>query len=418
MNRPSLLDRLRRLPAPLWFVYAGTTVNRLGAFVFPFLTIYLMEGRGLSFTQVGWILSIGSVGLLFGNLAGGWLTDRWSRKGTLLLALMINVLGFLGLSGRFEPVWTYAAFLFVGYVGTGLFGPAASTIIADLTTPEERPIAYTVNYVCTNLGMGLGPLLGGVLAATSYRLLFLGDIATSLACAALIYFGVRGMAQPIQDEPGQRQPMISIWLRHRLVFAFCLANFFLIAPLMGLEFAVPLLVKSTFASAPVYIGAVYTINAVCILALGFLVERIVRGRNEMLVMALSGLLWSVGLGILLAGFSMPALLLCTAVWTLGEIIASIVVPTFISRSVRPEVKGRFLALVDAMRSLAGIVCPITLGGLWEREGVLAAMVLILALPLAGTLAYLALFAWTSTSPSLRSLETDEHSSASRAGAQI
>ena len=64
---------------------------------------------------------------------------------------------------------------------------------------------------------------------------------------------------------------------------------------------------------------------------------------------------------LLSGFSVGALLLCTAIWTIGEIIASILVPSFIAKHVAEEVKGRFMALNDIVRSLAGVVCPIGLG---------------------------------------------------------
>ena len=47
----------------------------MGAFVFPYLTIYLSEARHYALDHVGLILSVGSVGLLLGNLSGGWLTD-------------------------------------------------------------------------------------------------------------------------------------------------------------------------------------------------------------------------------------------------------------------------------------------------------------------------------------------------------
>ena len=83
-----------KLPKPLYFLYAGTIVTRMGAFVFPYLTIYLSEVREFGLDVVGLVLSVGSVGLLLGNLLGGWLTDRWSRKWTLIFALLLNALGF------------------------------------------------------------------------------------------------------------------------------------------------------------------------------------------------------------------------------------------------------------------------------------------------------------------------------------
>ncbi len=385
------MNRFQRLPTPLLFVYAGTTVNFAGAFVFPLITLYLKSERGLSVDVIGWVLAIGALGLLSGNLVGGWLVDRWSRRRTLLAALLINAAGFLCLSLAFETPWAYAALLFFGYLGSGMYGPAASTIIADLTTGEDRAFAYTVNYVCINLGIALGPLVGGFLAEISFDWIFYGDVSSSLLCAALILLGVpetRRVSAPVQDPDAKPiRSRCGIWLQHRLVLAFSLASLLLIAPLMGLEFAVPLLIEESFAATRRWVGIVYTINAACILALSFPIERHLRGRRETSALVVAALLWCAGLVIIVVGFSLATLLVGTAVWTLGEIVASLVLPTFISRNVPEEVKGRFLSLVDAMRSLAKVICPLTLGWVWQHHGPRPVLFCVLALPVLGALTY-------------------------------
>lgn len=390
-----MIGQFWQLPRSLYFLFAGTIITRMGAFVFPYLTIYLSEARGHGFDRVGLILSVGGVGLLVGNFAGGWSTDKCSRKWTLVVALLLNAAGFAGLAGHYDSGWVYACFLLVGYVGSGMYTPAANTVVADLTREDIRPFAYTVNYVCINLGMASGPLIGGFLASISYRWLFIGDVATSLLCAGLIMIGVvetrHESAKPQGiDTAGGSYP--AVWLRHPQVLLFCLAYFFLICPLMGLEFAVPPLVKTVFGSSLVYVGVIYTINAVCILSFSFVIERLIRGRNEYLMMVASGLFWTAGLVILLIGFSVTALMVCTVVWTIGEIIASILVPSFIAKNVAAEVKGRFMALNDIMRSFAGVICPIGLGFAWNEQGPVAVVIIITALPAVGTLCYVVLLA--------------------------
>lgn len=388
-----MIKRICQLPRQLHYLFAGTLVTRLGTFVFPYLTIYLSEARQFGVDRVGLILSVGSIGLLIGNYSGGWLADRWSRKRTLIVALVLNAIGFAALAGSYESGWMYALFLFIGYTGSGMYTPAANTVIADLTTDDTRRFAYTCNYVCINLGMGLGPLMAGFLAAYSYAWIFIGDVVTSIVCAILIAVALTESgrrfraARPRLNELGRAS---LVWLRHPMVLLFCLANFFLVCPLMGLEYSVPLLVKTEFESPLSYVGIVYTINAISILALSFFIERWLRGRDDMLMMAVAGLFWTVGLVVLLSGFSVGALLLCTAIWTIGEIIASILVPSYIAKHVAEEVKGRFMALNDIVRSLAGVVCPIGLGFLWHHQGVTAVLYVLVALPVLGTAAYLLL----------------------------
>ena len=46
-------EKFRSLPRSLYFLFAGTIVTRMGAFVFPYLTIYLSEERGYGFHTIG-----------------------------------------------------------------------------------------------------------------------------------------------------------------------------------------------------------------------------------------------------------------------------------------------------------------------------------------------------------------------------
>lgn len=383
-----MLDQLRALPRSLAYLYAGTIATRLGSFVVPYLTLYLSEHRGLGPSTTGQIIAAGGFGLLLGNLLGGWSADRVGRKATLLAALGINAIGVAALANTLPSESAYAVALALALAGAGMYTPAANALIADCTSDAQRPFAYAVHYVCINVGMGLGPLLGGFLAASAFTWLFVGDIATTLVCMLLIAAGLRAPPRATRPEPTPGS-MLDAWRRHPRILVFCGASFFVVAPLMGLEYAVPLLVGSVLHEPLAYIGLVYSINAGCILVLGLPIERALRGRDEVTMMAVAGCLWTAGLVILLAGFSTAALLISTVVWTQGEIIASVVVPTYVSRRVDASAKGRLLALQDVVRSTAGIVAPITLGLVWDRLGASAVLIVLVATPAAGTLLYLA-----------------------------
>ena len=139
-------DQLRQLPRPLYYLFAGTTITRMGSFVFPYLTIYLSEARGYAVDRIGQILSVGSIGLLLGNFAGGWLTDRWSRKWTLVAALLLNAVGFAALSAGYETPVLYALALFIGYFGSGARS-ATVVFAAGVYMPEPKyPISSASAY--------------------------------------------------------------------------------------------------------------------------------------------------------------------------------------------------------------------------------------------------------------------------------
>ena len=50
------------LPRTFWFLWTGTLINRLGAFVVIFLAIYLTASAGFSQSQAGLVLGLYGVG--------------------------------------------------------------------------------------------------------------------------------------------------------------------------------------------------------------------------------------------------------------------------------------------------------------------------------------------------------------------
>ncbi|MFI6474055.1 MFS transporter [Streptomyces sp. NPDC050516] len=377
--------RFKELPLALRVLFLASFVNRAGMFVFPLLAVYLVRGKDLSPGEAGLLISIGSTGLLVGSLLSGPLCDLKGRRTALLSALILNAAGYLGLALLDGAPWTYAALLFVALVGMGMFSPASNTLVADLTTPEQRPFAYTISYVGNNLGMGVGPLLGGVAAAYSYHVMFAGNILAGLLCAAMITLWVpRDRRAKDAGGTNSRKKTGSYGpLGHRHVLLLVLVSFFYVVPLIGLEYALPLAVTTVLHDSAGLVGAVYTINSVVVVSLGLLMEKHMRGYGTKTLLMAAGLLWTLGLSVIVFGFSLPALLLSTVVWTLGEIIVSVVVPTYVADHVDERRVGSFMALNGFVLGLARLVVPVGLGVLWTADGYRPVFVTLLLAPLIG-----------------------------------
>ncbi|MEO0478842.1 MAG: MFS transporter [Planctomycetota bacterium] len=386
-----MLRELLGLPGPLRALFASTAVLRLGAFVYPYLAIYLTRERGFSTLDAGWILAAGGLGLMLGNLVGGQMADSVGRKTTLLCALAINAAGYLALLSPHETGTGYALSLGFAYLGMGMFTPAAQAAVSDLAPDSQRTLAYTGFYLSSNLGIALGPLVGGILASQSFTLVFVGDVVSTLICAALLLLGLPGLsAKPGRSTTSPPPRALRAYGRHPRVVLVCAAGFFLTAPLMGLEYAVPLLVEREFAAPLHWVGVVYTINAVTILICSFWLERTVRGKPELPFLMIAAVLWTTGLLVLGVGWSVAAILGSTLIWTLGEILTSILIPSYVAGRVAPEVKGRFLALVDLGRSTATLVAPVGLGYLWNSHGSRSAVGAILGVSVLGIAAFVTL----------------------------
>ncbi|MGH2765558.1 MAG: MFS transporter, partial [Actinomycetota bacterium] len=81
-----LLRSLRALPRPVWWLYAGSFVNRFGSFVAVFLVLYLVD-QGFSVGRAGLVVAAYGVGGLGAAVVGGYLADRLGRRNAIALSM-------------------------------------------------------------------------------------------------------------------------------------------------------------------------------------------------------------------------------------------------------------------------------------------------------------------------------------------
>jgi len=77
----------------LWKVYLAELLRGIGAFMVPFITIFL-QGKSLSLTQIGVLLGIVTLTNFFFEIPTGVIADRYGRKFSALLGFSISYLSF------------------------------------------------------------------------------------------------------------------------------------------------------------------------------------------------------------------------------------------------------------------------------------------------------------------------------------
>src|SRR6266576_2995646 len=174
-----------KLPRPVWLVQTGGVVNSLGnGIVFPFIVIYLHNVRGISFAAAGLALAAGAVAALAAGFSAGAIVDRVGGRNTLLVGLLLQAASF-ALFPLVREAWHAVALLALEGAGTACFWPGQSTLLSRLTPAERTHSAFALQRISMNLGLGLGGVVGGLIATTShpssFTTLFVADAATFLA---------------------------------------------------------------------------------------------------------------------------------------------------------------------------------------------------------------------------------------------
>lgn len=179
---------MRDIPRVVWILAVGRFVNAAGSFVFTFLFLYLTGPRGLSLGQAGLVSGALGVGMLAGNLTGGWFGDRFGHRRVMLLASTVSGLVTLAMP------WTPVALLAVSTALLGYSGATAGTSQGALTAlavpPGDRRRAVAINRAAFNAGCVIGPPVGALLAADHFTALFVIDglviLVVRAATAALL----------------------------------------------------------------------------------------------------------------------------------------------------------------------------------------------------------------------------------------
>ena len=176
---------LRHLPRPVWVVAGSQLVNRAGSMVLTFLVLYLTRDRGFSPEHAGFILFLYGAGSIVSAPIAGRLADRFGAVPLMRVSLFLSGAMLLVYPFARTPP-SIAAVTIVLAMLTEAFRPAAMSFFGETVEPARRKSAFAVYRLAINLGMAIGPAVGGILATISFRYLFFADAATSIAAGLLL----------------------------------------------------------------------------------------------------------------------------------------------------------------------------------------------------------------------------------------
>jgi predicted MFS family arabinose efflux permease len=351
------------LPRPVWVVAASQLVNRAGSMVLSFLILYLTRERGFSAEHAGFILFLYGLGsIVFAPLAGR-IADRWGTVPLMRASLLLSGATLLLYPlARSLPAIVATTVLLA--MLTEAFRPAAMSFFAEMVEPARRKSAFAVYRLAINLGMAIGPAIGGVLATISFRYLFLADGATSIAAGLLLSFAAlpRRSKRPHPASPEAITTATRLKLATAAhadpLFLFFLAS---VLPVCIVFFqhisSMPLFVVRDLGFSPRTFGLLFSLNCLLIVLLEVPLNAATAHWPHRRTLAIGALLSGAGFGGMAFARSFGALAATVVVWTFGEMLffpASAAYATDIAPDAR---RGEYSGLYTMMFSAAFAIGP-------------------------------------------------------------
>jgi MFS family permease len=375
------LSLLRRLPGTVLLLVAGTLINKLGSFILPYLTLVLKRAFHLSGIQVGALVAAYGIGSIVSILTGGVLTDRLGRRRTLLVSLLGS--GVLAVAMGFAPSLSVFVPLLVlfGFVAD-LYRPAAAAIVSDVLPSRDRALGYAALRLAVNLGFAGGMAIGGLLADRSWRLLFVGDGATTLVYGGIV-LALIGETRPRAGSGEQRHGPVS--LAKDRVFLQLTISSLLFCTAIFVDLTVLPLTITLSAGYPAWVyGLLVGTNGLLIAAFELPLVEWLRRFRRLRVAALGIALSGIGFGITGMVMHWTWFLLAVLFWTAGEMLVVPQQNAFIADWAPPEARGRYLGAYHATWSLGLTIAPLIFLPLHARlsEGRFWPLLVLPAIPAA------------------------------------
>jgi MFS family permease len=361
------ITQYRGLPRPVYVLFFSRMVNALGMFVGPMMTLILTVKIGFSSSLSGTLITVATLGSGLGLAVGGKLADRFGRKRTMLLfqglaALLYLACGFLTpadsaqtLQNGIPIVALLMASPFIGAMSQ----PAAEAMTMDLTEPKNRKESFSLIYMGFNLGFAVGPTLAGLLFLHDLRWVFAGDALTTLISLALIAVYVPDTKPQTTDSDSmegrelekavtgsawkvlRERPILPLFALIYALYQFCYSQW---------GFLLPLQMNNLFvADGARNHGLLGSLNGIIVIALTPVLLHWMKKMRPLYAISLGGALFTLSF-FLFGWFDVfrlfPPFLFGMFVFTVAEIVVTVLMPVFIADQTPSSHRGRISAAVS------------------------------------------------------------------------
>ncbi len=337
--------------------------------IWPYLMIYASEKLTLPMAAVASLMTLNAAAGLGASFVAGPVADRIGRKVGLIVGLAGSGLLYLALI----PAETYLVFAAL-MAARGAFEPlyrvSADAMVADLIPAGQRAEAYALTRLAKNLGIAIGPAVGGVVATASYSVAFSAAAGGLLFFGALTWLFVRETlpaAHPQQsaDDPGRGYAHI---LRDRPFMVFVLAftltqiSAAVIWVLMGVY------AKQNYGVLENRFGLIPMTNALMVVTLQVYITRLSKRHPPLKVMAFGGLLYAVGTASVALSTGFWGFWASMVVLTWGELFLVPTATTFAANLAPMDLRGRYMSIFSLSWGVATGIGPVGGGYLNDTLG--------------------------------------------------
>jgi predicted MFS family arabinose efflux permease len=296
---------------------AGSIAGSAG---FTFVGIWATKELGAERSDLGIAFLIGAFVSAFGGYLGGHLSDYVGRRPLILIGWGGSALYWLGFVVTDASVFTGLAYIACAGILFGLSGGVSQAMVADLVPPEKHEAAYASVRVAANLGVTLGPPVGGLfLLIGGWTLEFVGVglLAGFAFFLAYRYLPRGGTYAP--EGPPQRGSF-GVIARDKPFLLFLASGILAWLVYVAFEVVLPVSLTNTHGLAPAAWGFLVIVNPVMVTFFQLRLTRRVEHVPPAVKLAVAMPLMGLPFLLLSVSAAIPVVMLVIFLFVIGEML--------------------------------------------------------------------------------------------------
>ena len=338
----------------------ATLINRSGTMVLPFIALYANQMLNASKGDAGLVLAAYGIGAFISAPFSGKLSDKIGAMRLMTISLFTTGL-FLFLYSFVTDFKLFLALTFVWAILSEAFRPASMSFISSEITSDRRKTAFALQRLAINLGMSIGPVVGGILSTINFHLLFYINGLTSLAAGIFLIVFPWEKHDAAQNEAGLNantpdHQKVSVLKDKRLLY-FLLA----LIPVEIVFFqhigALPLFIVSDLGFSNAVFGFLTAVNTVLIIFIEVPLNDAMRNWDDRKSLAFGALLSGVGFGLMAFTNTIPPIVILIVIWTFGEMIFFPSSGEYVAKIAPEKQRGEYMGYFQMSFSFAFMVGP-------------------------------------------------------------
>lgn len=352
-------------------MFAGMLLSTLGAsMIWPYLMIYVTGQLDIPRATAASLFTINSAAILITSLFGGPIIDWLGRKWVMVIGLLLNG-GVYILYGQADTYLAFAFLLAFAGIVTPLYRIGSDAMLADLLPEAQRINGYALLRLANNLGISIGPMLGGFIASSSYALAFTVASSGMILYSLLLAFLARETLPPDTSLSRQRPVQKAFLgllsaLLDRKYMLFILFFTVVQGCAVLIWILLPVHAHELYQVSERLYGLIPTTNAIMVVTLQLFITRYTRRLPALPMMALGGIFYALSNAAIAFSTGYWGFLGSMVVMTIGELILMPTSSAFAANHAPPEKRGSYLSLYGMSWGIAAGIFPVV-GGLLNDQ---------------------------------------------------